>query len=111
MAALEAIACGCPAVVPDVGGFGDVVADGAGGFRYPPGDVPAAAERVMDLLDDADRRARVADAGRARALQQFSPRAAIEQLLDALRRLPEPEEAGLGQRDCAAAVAGPGGRR
>ena len=112
MAALEAVACGCPAVVPDVGGFTDVVPDGVGGVRYPPGDVAAAADHVTALLDDPQRRARLAEAGCDRALKQFAPRVAVEKLLALLRRLPRSDRAVGGAMALTPAGAdAPGGRR
>ena len=44
---LEARASGCPVIAPDVGGISEIVEDGVDGWLYPPGDVPALAERLL----------------------------------------------------------------
>ncbi|HNJ98809.1 MAG TPA: glycosyltransferase family 4 protein, partial [Ilumatobacteraceae bacterium] len=70
---LEAAACGVPQVAGDSGGAAEAVADGETGLviREPddPRQVAAAIER---LLDDHDLRARMAVAGRERAVRDFS---------------------------------------
>jgi glycosyltransferase involved in cell wall biosynthesis len=40
IAVVEASACGVPAVLPDHGALGEMVARSGGGLLYPPGDVP-----------------------------------------------------------------------
>jgi glycosyltransferase involved in cell wall biosynthesis len=59
LAALEAAACGVPAVGPRVGGLPEVVAHGETGLLYEPGDECAAAEAVLRLLRDQQTRARL----------------------------------------------------
>src|SRR5262249_47237153 len=54
MAALEAAACGIPAVAPDVGGLPETVLHGQTGELYEPGDEAGAAEALTRLLTDAD---------------------------------------------------------
>ncbi len=70
---LEAAACGVPQVAGDSGGAAEAVDDGVTGLvvRHPddPREVAAAFER---LLDDPLTRARMALAGRDRAVSQFS---------------------------------------
>lgn len=55
----EAMCCGLPVVVSDkVGAAADLVSDGANGFVYPVGDVPALADLLLRLVeDDSVRRA------------------------------------------------------
>ena len=72
--AAEALTAGVPVVAAASGGLPEVVRDGIDGFLYPPGDVPALAERLRALLDDPALRARMGAAGREGA-ERFSPSA------------------------------------
>lgn len=67
MVALEALACGTPVVVSDVGGLAFTVEQGVSGFRVPVGDDEALAERFAELLGDEPLRAAMGMAARARA--------------------------------------------
>lgn len=73
---VEAMACGTPLVVSRAGALPEVV--GVGGMcadLVTPGDVGELAAALGALLDDPDRRRRMGEAGRARALERFSWRA------------------------------------
>jgi phosphatidylinositol alpha-1,6-mannosyltransferase len=87
---LEAAACAVPQVAGDSGGAAEAVDDGITGLvvRRPddPRDVAAAFER---LLDDADLRANMGRAGRARAVESFSYDVLARRLGVALGALPE----------------------
>lgn len=61
----EALAAGVPVVATAVGGIPELVGDAA--VLVPPGDAGRVAASVGELLDDAPRRALLADGGRARA--------------------------------------------
>ena len=50
MAAVEAMAAGCPVVATAVGGTPEVVEDGVTGLLVPPEDAPALAEALIRLL-------------------------------------------------------------
>ncbi len=52
MCLLEANSFGLPAVVPDVGGNGDVVDDGGNGALFPVGDLDTLAEKTRAYLED-----------------------------------------------------------
>lgn len=67
---LEALACGVPQVATDVGGTREAVDDETG-ILVRPGDPPALAEALVALLSDPARRARLADASRARHAERF----------------------------------------
>lgn len=70
---LEAAAAGVPQVAGDSGGAAEAVADGETGVVVrQPDDPAAAAEALGRLLDHPDDRARMASAGRARAVEAFS---------------------------------------
>jgi L-malate glycosyltransferase len=91
-ALLEAMACGVPSVVTRVGGNPEAVRDGENGFLVPVEDDAAAAERLLVLLRDPERAARVAEAGRITAHTRFSAEAMIRKLIELYRDL-------LAQRD------------
>ena len=69
--ALEAQSCGVPVVSTDVGAVHEVVEDGVTGLLVPPGDADAIAAATLALLEDDARRAEMARAGRAAALERF----------------------------------------
>ena len=98
---LEAMACGAAVVATDTGGIPEVVVDGETGLLVPfePGDAttrepadPARfaadiAERVNALVSDSARAERMGDAGRKRAVEQFSWRTIAEQTVALYRTL------------------------
>lgn len=81
LAAVEAMACGVPVVAFDVGGLGEVIADGAG-VAIAPGDVDAMGAALAGLLADPARRHAQAEAGRLAVMARYAP---------------EPHVAGLGR--------------
>jgi PST family polysaccharide transporter len=74
MSLLEAMACGKPVVGTRIGGVSEVVDDGINGLLVEPGDVGALANALLTLLKDPALRARMGEAGRARAEQRFDQR-------------------------------------
>lgn len=83
MAALEAQAHGRPVVASATGGLLDIVEDGVTGLHVPPGDVAALRAALERLLGDAELRARMGEAARARVAERFSWEAATVALLAA----------------------------
>ncbi len=74
--AVEAMACGVPLVATTGGALPEVVGtDGETGLLVPPGDPDALAHTLLRALGDADLRARIGAAGRARVLDKFTWRA------------------------------------
>ncbi|HEX6750628.1 MAG TPA: glycosyltransferase family 4 protein [Longimicrobium sp.] len=71
----EAMAAGRAVIAADAGGPREVVADGIDGVLVPPGDVPVLAAAMLRLARDADLRARLGDAARAKARERFRPEA------------------------------------
>lgn len=69
---LEAGAAGVPVVATAVGGTPEVVAHGTTGFLVPPGDPVGLAERLAQLLADADGRRRMGDAARDHVRRHFT---------------------------------------
>jgi glycosyltransferase involved in cell wall biosynthesis len=74
--AIEAMASGVPLVATTGGALPEVVGtDGETGLLVPPGDPDALAHMLLRALGDAELRARIGAAGRARALDRFTWRA------------------------------------
>lgn len=68
----EMAASGLPIVTTTVGGLPEAVVDGETGIVCPPGDPRALADAVARLVDDPALRRCLGDAGRARAVCEFS---------------------------------------
>jgi N-acetyl-alpha-D-glucosaminyl L-malate synthase BshA len=82
LAALEALSCGVPVVGYAVGGLPSVVSEDVG-VLVPALDRDALADRCAELLTQPERRARMATAARARALEHFR----LEPTLERYERL------------------------
>jgi glycosyltransferase involved in cell wall biosynthesis len=83
VATAEAMACGLPAVVTDVGDMADLVREGRNGHLVRVGDAGGLAERIGALLDDPDRYAAAAAAAREDAVAH----SAVDRLRDLYRDL------------------------
>jgi len=85
---VEAMALGLPVVGTRVGGIGDVILDGECGLLVPPEDPGALAAALIELGQDAARRAKLSEGARPRA-EDFSitvAAAAMRALYDSLAR-------------------------
>jgi glycosyltransferase involved in cell wall biosynthesis len=80
MVAREAMAYGRAVVASDVGGLRDAIDDGIDGLLVPSRDVLALRAAVERLLGDAQLRARLGAAARAKAQREWSLEAAGESL-------------------------------
>jgi glycosyltransferase involved in cell wall biosynthesis len=83
---LEAMAAGLPVIASDVGGLREQVEDGVTGLLVPAGDVAALASALERLVEDAELRTSMGDAGRARAEALFDLPAFRRAHLDLYRR-------------------------
>jgi phosphatidyl-myo-inositol dimannoside synthase len=84
---LEAAACGVPQVAGASGGADEAVEDGVTGLVVRrPRHADEVATALASLLDDPERRARMGNAARRRAADEFSWDALAIRLRDALRR-------------------------
>jgi L-malate glycosyltransferase len=81
-ALLEAMACGVPSVVTRVGGNPEAITDGENGFLVPVEDDAAAAERLLTLLRDPERRAKIGESGRKSVETRFSADVMIQKLIE-----------------------------
>lgn len=70
--AVEAMAAGRPVVASRIGGLPFTVVDGATGLLCEPGDAKDLAKKIEMLLDDADLRERLGNAGRRRFEEHYS---------------------------------------
>jgi glycosyltransferase involved in cell wall biosynthesis len=68
MVALEAMACGRPVIVSEVGGLSEIVEDGIQGYFIPPGDYLELARRLSSLISSPRQRQEMGASARTRAL-------------------------------------------
>jgi glycosyltransferase involved in cell wall biosynthesis len=79
---LEAMLAGLPIVATRVSAVPEVVVDGVTGALVPAGDVEGVARELAALLDDTELRRRLGEAGRERALTEFSVARMAERTID-----------------------------
>lgn len=84
---LEALACGTPVVVTDVGGLREVVDHGRLGELVPPGDAAALAAAIARVLDDPGAPERAATEGRRWVEDRFEKRRAFDAWLSLAREV------------------------
>lgn len=92
LAVAEALAAGCPVVVPDAGGPAEIV-DDACALRYRAGDAVDAARAIVALLSDPQRAAAMGAAGRERARERLDRGRCLRGFASALRGLGDPAPA------------------
>ncbi len=84
-AVIEAMAFGVPVIGTDVGGIGELLADG-GGVLVPPSDDAALARAMLSYMRDEARRSRDGARGRERALAELDARAHSERIKTQIAR-------------------------
>jgi glycosyltransferase involved in cell wall biosynthesis len=77
---VEALSRGCPVVAADVGGIPELVQDDVNGLLHRPGDADHLAARLLELLDDPGRAARLGAAG-LRSCERLQPAAVAAQVV------------------------------
>jgi glycosyltransferase involved in cell wall biosynthesis len=87
LAALEAMMQGRAVVATRVGGTPEVVVEGVTGLLVPPEDPAALAAALGRLIRDRGARQRMGEAGRTRALAEFTVEQMAERTLDVYGRL------------------------
>jgi glycosyltransferase involved in cell wall biosynthesis len=85
LVAVEAMMFGKPVISTTAGGIPEVVEHGVTGLLVPPGDAQALADAMRGLIDDADLRARMGEAGRALYLAKFTDTAMADAWVAAIR--------------------------
>lgn len=83
---LEAMASGLPVVATAVGGTPECIVDSQTGVLIPPADPPALSRAIIPLLQDADRRRRMAAAARRYVEEHFSIASQLPRIEEALAR-------------------------
>ena len=78
LAVLEAMACGLPCVVTDVGGNAEVVANGSEGFVVGPGEVSKIAHAISYLVEHGEDRQRMATQAREKVRRFFDLQLCLE---------------------------------
>ena len=84
---LEAMALGLPVVATKVGGLPELVQSGETGWLAPPGNAPALAAALSQLLSDPETRRRFGEAARERAVQEFSLSAMVRRHEEVFEKL------------------------
>jgi glycosyltransferase involved in cell wall biosynthesis len=82
MSVIEAMLTGLPVVATDISGPREQVVPGITGLLVPPMRVPELAEALRRLTNDAALRARMGEAGRARALDLYDEQKVVARTLD-----------------------------
>lgn len=85
LVAVEAQLSGTPVIAFASGGLTDIVTDGTTGLLVPPGDVGALAGAIDRVLGNPQLTADLSRAGRAAALQRFSPAAVADRYASVYR--------------------------
>lgn len=80
---LEAAAAGVPSIAGRSGGAGEAVVDGETGFLVDPKSFREVADRIQELMRNAERRSTMGEKAKRRALQEFR----WEERWDKLKRL------------------------
>jgi glycosyltransferase involved in cell wall biosynthesis len=86
-AILEYMAAARPVVVTDVGGAREAVVEGETGHVVPAGDDAAMAERIVALLNDAERARAMGERGRRVVVEKFSCGAQLRRTVELYERL------------------------
>ena len=77
---MEALSCGTPVIVTDVGGCPEVVRDGETGFVVSVGDVEALTDKIKYLLDNKDQCDRMGKLGRVDMVGRYEHEKVIDEL-------------------------------
>lgn len=87
IAMAEAMSCGVPVVVANVGDLADLVSPGVNGWLVPPDDIRAYAEHIRDLITQPEWWARFSKAAHQAALQRVSVESVAHRWREAFRRI------------------------
>jgi glycosyltransferase involved in cell wall biosynthesis len=79
----EAMACRIPVISTTGGALAEVVGDA--GILVPPADAGALERAILDLLDNPDKREKLAEAGYKRVQEHFTWKKAAEKVVDVYR--------------------------
>jgi len=94
MSVLEAMSYGLPAIVPNVGGLGEIVTDGVDGYLVDVRDPDYFAERCLSLYEDETLRLQMAHAAREKITRDFSVQRMVQDYTDMYIRIVEMKGSG-----------------
>jgi glycosyltransferase involved in cell wall biosynthesis len=86
-AVLEAMACGKAVVATPVGGTKDILEDGKNGVIVNVNDATMLAEKILELLEDSEKRSVLGKNARELIVSRFKPEKELEANLDVYRNL------------------------
>ncbi|MFJ8910298.1 glycosyltransferase family 4 protein [Amycolatopsis sp. NPDC102389] len=78
---VEAMAAGVPTVAAAHGAFRELVEDGVTGLLHEPGDPESLADRLREIVGDAERNQEMGWAARLVYEQEFTPKVGLERLI------------------------------
>jgi glycosyltransferase involved in cell wall biosynthesis len=84
LAVLEGMACGCPVVVPGVGGMSEIVFSGENGFVFSPGNVKQAAQAIEEVLNNPLLHSQM-ESRSIELARRYSNAAVVDKLLETLQ--------------------------
>ena len=73
-------------MISGTGGIPDIVEDGKTGFLVPPGNARALTDRMRCLIDDADLRVAMGQAGRAKVERDFNASVSVPNILSQMKQ-------------------------
>lgn len=81
MAIVEAMVHGKPVIAPRIGGIPEIVDDGETGLLFEPGNTQELADKIRYLWGRPDSCQEMGQAGREKALREYSPKAYYDRLM------------------------------
>jgi glycosyltransferase involved in cell wall biosynthesis len=84
MSVVEAMACGLPCIVTNVGGGAEVVKDQVTGLVIPPASAEAAAEAILYLATNPDKRCEMANKSREEVKRSFDIEQRLAELISVI---------------------------
>lgn len=94
----EAMAYRLPVVASETGGLPEVVSHGVTGLCVPPKDPARLADAILNLWNDPSRAAAMGEAGREKALREYTPEVYYRGLTAAYRSVMRTDEASATER-------------
>ncbi len=85
LAAMEAMSCGLPVVISNLGGIAEIVSDGETGILLEPGAYEPLASALDALVSDAARRQAMGQAALTRAQARFNCRTNLGRILETMK--------------------------
>jgi glycosyltransferase involved in cell wall biosynthesis len=89
LVATEAMACGKPVIVSNVGGLPDQIIDGFNGFLVPPRSPKAIADKILYLLENPSEARRLGRNGRMLAEEKYDIEKRVDKIIEIYRKLLE----------------------